>query len=240
MGASSSTRAPRRPTTEIRALLLDAAQELFASNGYEATRLKDISERAGVAAQLIFTNFGSKAGLFEAAIVEPFSKFMTEYVSLWGQHDPTSSFEQRIAVFVERIYDLAARDRKLLIFSLAQRMAETNNSDTADDLPNRLATVLQTLQPVLAARAPERGFPDPDPALLVAASAAMVLGMALLDDLLFPAGTPRPDRGRITTDLTTLLVNAFPPSPESAGRPPTGQVSHDRNGRAHQEPRRNP
>jgi hypothetical protein len=39
----------------------------------------------------------------------------------------------------------------------------------------------------------------------------MVLGMALLDDLLFPVGSARPSRARITADLTTLLVNGFRP-----------------------------
>jgi hypothetical protein len=43
----------------------------------------------------------------------------------------------------------------------------------------------------------------------------MILGMALLDDLLFPIGSTRPSRARITADLTTLLVNGFRPADRS-------------------------
>jgi AcrR family transcriptional regulator len=211
MGAQRSARAPRRPTSEIRALLVEAARELFVANGYEATRIKEISLRAGVAEQLIFTNFGSKAGLFDAAVVAPFSEFVSDYLASWGQDAPESSFEERVGLFVERLYALAEQDRKLLIFSIARRVSGETSPE--GDIPNRLATLLQTIQPVTLAEAPERGFPDPDASLLIAASAAMVLGMALLDDLLFPVGSARPTRARITADLTTLLVNGFRPRP---------------------------
>jgi AcrR family transcriptional regulator len=194
-------------------LLVEAARELFVANGYEATRIKEISLRAGVAEQLIFTNFGSKAGLFEAAVVEPFSEFVNDYIASWGQDAPASSFEERVGLFVERLYALAEQDRKLLIYSVTRRMSGETSPE--GDIPNRLATLLQTIQPVTRAEAPEHGFPDPDPSLLIAASAAMILGMALLDDLLFPIGSTRPSRARITADLTTLLVNGFRPADRS-------------------------
>jgi len=207
MSSPRPARAPRRPSNEIRSLLVDAARDLFASNGYQATTIKEISLKAGVAEQLIFTNFGSKAGLFDAAVVEPFTDFMSEYVAAWGPDAPSSSFEDRIGLFVQRLYSLAEHDRQLILSAIAGRMA--GDDPPQSDIPNQLATLLQTTQPVTLNEAPEHGFPNPDPSLLIAAAAAMVLGMALLDDVLFPIGSPRPTRDRIIADVTRLLVNGF-------------------------------
>lgn len=49
-------------------LLLTAAQQLFAERGYDRVTTRDIAERAGVDAALIARYFGSKAGLYLAAL----------------------------------------------------------------------------------------------------------------------------------------------------------------------------
>jgi AcrR family transcriptional regulator len=49
-------------------LLLEAAQQLFAERGYERVTTRDIAEQAGVDAALIARYFGSKAGLYLAAL----------------------------------------------------------------------------------------------------------------------------------------------------------------------------
>ena len=51
-----------------RDLLLSAAQDLFAERGYERVTTREIAERAGVDATLIARYFGSKAGLYLAAL----------------------------------------------------------------------------------------------------------------------------------------------------------------------------
>lgn len=51
-----------------RATILNAAIPVFASAGYEQTRMSDIAARVGVTEPVIFQNFGSKADLFAAAL----------------------------------------------------------------------------------------------------------------------------------------------------------------------------
>lgn len=61
------------PSAELRA----AALELFARDGYSATSLQDIADRVGYAKANVLYHFGSKQGLFEAAvapIVEEFER----------------------------------------------------------------------------------------------------------------------------------------------------------------------
>jgi AcrR family transcriptional regulator len=48
--------------------LLQAAQTLFGRQGFESTTLRDIGEQAGIDAALIARYFGSKAGLYLAAM----------------------------------------------------------------------------------------------------------------------------------------------------------------------------
>ena len=49
-------------------LLLAAATELFAERGYDRTTVRELGERAGVDPALIARHFGSKAGLYLAAL----------------------------------------------------------------------------------------------------------------------------------------------------------------------------
>jgi AcrR family transcriptional regulator len=56
------TAASRRET------ILDAAIPLFASSGFEQTRMSDVAARVGVTEPVIFQNFGTKGELFAAAL----------------------------------------------------------------------------------------------------------------------------------------------------------------------------
>lgn len=62
--------APRRrlDAAARRDTILDAAVPMFASLGYEQTRMSDIAARVGVTEPVIFQNFGTKAELFAAAL----------------------------------------------------------------------------------------------------------------------------------------------------------------------------
>jgi AcrR family transcriptional regulator len=65
------TRRPRRRRLDAaarRATILDAAIPVFATEGYEQTRMSDVAARVGVTEPVIFQNFGTKAELFAAAL----------------------------------------------------------------------------------------------------------------------------------------------------------------------------
>lgn len=65
---SSATRP--RDSAATRQALLDAARELFATVGYDATTVRAVSDRAGVNQALLFRYFGNKEGLFAAAVLD--------------------------------------------------------------------------------------------------------------------------------------------------------------------------
>jgi AcrR family transcriptional regulator len=66
---TTHTGTPRkRDAVATRQSLLEAAQALFGSHGYDNVSLRDVGERAGVDASLIARYFGSKADLYLAAL----------------------------------------------------------------------------------------------------------------------------------------------------------------------------
>ncbi|MGD9810683.1 MAG: TetR/AcrR family transcriptional regulator [Sphingobium sp.] len=59
----------RRNASQTKARIVQAAQQSFACQGYTHTRLRDIAQAADVAVSLVPQHFGSKAELFEAALL---------------------------------------------------------------------------------------------------------------------------------------------------------------------------
>src|SRR5690349_16397972 len=57
-----------RDAPGTRRRMLEAARELFVRNGYGATTLKEIADRAGVAVQTIYFTFGNKRVLLKELV----------------------------------------------------------------------------------------------------------------------------------------------------------------------------
>lgn len=65
---SAESRIPRdERRRRSEATILDAARELFATDGFERTTIRAVAGRAGVDPALVMQHFGSKEGLFAAS-----------------------------------------------------------------------------------------------------------------------------------------------------------------------------
>lgn len=80
--AAGGSRA-NRTRTEI----LNAAEQLFASRGFAATRLEDVAEEVGVTRAALFYHFKDKQMLFEAMIANAFDSLNTELHGLLDATD---------------------------------------------------------------------------------------------------------------------------------------------------------
>ena len=67
-GTAAPAPGRRRDSARSRDRLLSAARELFAAHGFERTTVRELGERAGVDPALIARYFGSKTGLYVAAL----------------------------------------------------------------------------------------------------------------------------------------------------------------------------
>jgi AcrR family transcriptional regulator len=66
----SSPRPKRRNASRTRLGILAAAQRSFSERGYAQAGLRDIAALADVSSTMVLRYFGSKAGLFEAALID--------------------------------------------------------------------------------------------------------------------------------------------------------------------------
>ena len=103
--------------------LLEAAVELIAEKGWEATTAAEIGRRAGYSRAMVHARYGSKDAILETL-------FATEYVNkLSPALDPTSSGLQQALAHVDRITQLYAEDPDLLraIFVLTFEAAKATS-----------------------------------------------------------------------------------------------------------------
>jgi AcrR family transcriptional regulator len=106
----------RRSSGEVRRLVLEAAEALFAERGYHAATTREIARRAGVTEQVLFNNFASKERLFAATVLEPFDAFAREHLETWrdvslGALDP----EQMLSDYIADLYRLVVEHRELFL-----------------------------------------------------------------------------------------------------------------------------
>ncbi|HVN63780.1 MAG TPA: TetR family transcriptional regulator [Candidatus Binataceae bacterium] len=75
-----------------RARILAAAQEMFSKRGYSESGMRDIADMLGLSSTILFRYFGTKAGLFEAAL--------RDALGIERKFPPRSQFGQFIADWV--------------------------------------------------------------------------------------------------------------------------------------------
>jgi AcrR family transcriptional regulator len=103
---TTASRSVRKDVTRNRALLLRAANEVFAQRGSDAT-LDDIARHAGVGVATAYRHFENKRALLEALFENRLTHILEIMQAAEAIADPRESFEALIYGVVE----LQARDR---------------------------------------------------------------------------------------------------------------------------------
>lgn len=83
---------------KTRDLILNAAEALFASQGYQATTIKLVAEQVGVQGPALYKHFSSKRALFEEVLERlfaPFSTLLTDETNMGGSQ--REIMEQHVA-----------------------------------------------------------------------------------------------------------------------------------------------
>src|SRR5687768_10283751 len=86
--------------------LVDAARELFARDGYEATLLDDVARAAGVTKGALYHHFGGKKGLFRAVFEAEERRLMRMTGKASAAHrDPWKGFYEGCRAYLEAVLD---------------------------------------------------------------------------------------------------------------------------------------
>jgi AcrR family transcriptional regulator len=199
--AASTTRRPRRSSAEVRSRILSAAVALFAERGYRDATTREIARRAEVAEQVIFRIYPTKQALFDAAVLEPFDEFLSEYTARWlTAPTPGGNPEEVLQQFVEELHDLV-RENRQLVAALA----------SSGSLTARTQPALAKLEKMGAVIAETHGLPF-DPELSVRIAAVMVVAVTMVEDQLFDSAGDR-----LVAEMIRMLVGAARYTPDSSG-----------------------
>jgi AcrR family transcriptional regulator len=130
-----------RDSAATRQALLDAARELFATVGYDATTVRAVSDRAGVNQALLFRYFGNKEGLFAAAVLDKALELLAE--------GPADDLLERI--LTEMLADEADRGPEPLMAMLlaagSTQVAEEVREKLGSAYAQAFATLIDTDDP---------------------------------------------------------------------------------------------
>jgi AcrR family transcriptional regulator len=171
---------------QSRERLLHAGRRTFTKRGYARSTTREIAADAGVAEALLYRHFGSKAKLFEQAVLEPFERLIDTYVEGLAEHGPAD---------VEWLYGLLSENRELIMALLAAEAYEVDLSRTPE-----LSSALERLQTVAEFELTGRG----GSAVEMPVTFAMVFALAVFEDWLLPPGI-RGSPERVTREMVELM-----------------------------------
>jgi AcrR family transcriptional regulator len=188
------------------ALLLAAAQELFAERGPYATTTRQIADRAEVSEDLIFRYYGSKNGLLQEAVVRPIVELLDSVRPQWekAQDTWTGDDHERSVAFVGQLYDLVHGNRTVVMTMMQVLIGGPGEID--DLAVHQLASQMyEPLAPVFTKYLERNGFRDTDPALLLRLIMLLIGSSAAFLPGTYPDGNPVPDRDRTIDELATFI-----------------------------------
>lgn len=211
--APSKPRATRRTPEEVRELLLGAARSLFAARGFAGASTRDIALKAGVSEALLFRHFGTKAKLFERAILDPINEFIHAYVEEWRARPAADhSAESVTRAYIDGFYRLLCEHRELVMALVTAQAYESLQEVSAASPLTRLLEELETLA---RAEATARAFHFDVP-VTTRVAMGMIMGMALLDEWLFQPGRRKPSRQRIVDEMVAFMLHGLAHRDEAA------------------------
>lgn len=132
--------------SDSRARILDAAQQLFAESGYDATSISRVAVAAGVSKANVFHHFNSKQELYLAVLGESRAHLKTLFDAL----DLSADLPQRLGQFLDAhlasIYEREAGFRLLLHEMLSGEQQQAIAERFGGDIFHRLVSNLRAAQ----------------------------------------------------------------------------------------------
>jgi AcrR family transcriptional regulator len=205
-GNGGEVKATRRKRGEPRRLLLEAARDLFSSQGYSGTSTREIAERAGVSETLMFRYFGSKVGLFREALVAPFVEFVEDFNAKWQSGSNADlDVEELSRLFIGDLFDLFRKNRGLVVMlwaADAQSGSELAEAGVFDEINDELR-ILVEIGTAEAVRRQGKALGRQD--LATRSTLAMTAGMAVFGESFY--GKRPPPRKDIVEELTQAVLH---------------------------------
>jgi AcrR family transcriptional regulator len=196
--------AKRRPSADVRAELLNAASHLFARRGYAGTSTKQIADMAGTFETSLYTHFGSKAGIFSAAVIEPFSHLIDSFRGRLAEQRDVPD-EVLIRAFVDDLYDTVEANREAVTaFVIAMR--EPDASEALAIARRKVEVMFDELHESGRRRAIAAGDTGPGRPLTQRLMVGLVVAASVFSPWLFAGPQPAASSDAIKEAMVGLLT----------------------------------
>lgn len=134
MTVNEQARTSRLPRQARRAQLLEAAMDVFTSQGYHAAAMDDIADRAGVSKPVLYQHFPSKLDLYLALIDAGSAQLTTKIKeALTATRDNRQRVSAAIEAYFSFVSDSAAAFRLLFETDLANEAQVRDRVERTDD-----------------------------------------------------------------------------------------------------------
>jgi AcrR family transcriptional regulator len=173
-------------TQATRSKLLEAAERIFARDGFEAARLEDIASEAGYTRGAFYANFESKEDIFFVLLEHWIGGRIEQVNSLLGKHDTPA---KRLRALREH-YAQLAKDRGLALLSLEFKLFAIRHPDSHARLRARQQRLRSCGGEILSRVMKELGRGLPISATAAAAGLGALSNALLLEHLVDPAALP--------------------------------------------------
>ncbi|QNG38793.1 TetR/AcrR family transcriptional regulator [Geodermatophilaceae bacterium NBWT11] len=167
-GGSDPATARRRDAAGTRRLLLDVARRRFATNGYTATTVRDVTDEAGVNVALVSRYFTSKEGLFEACLTSTVAEFGPQ------ASDAGAADEDLAGVLAAQLAGPGGQEQSYKLLLLLRTSGDERAEQIRLDILDRFTDALA------AAAGHDPGDLRPDTRLRAEMLLCTLLGVALL------------------------------------------------------------
>jgi AcrR family transcriptional regulator len=198
-------RRARRSSRETIDSILSAASEEFERHGYAGATTSAIARAANVSEPLIFSNFGSKADLFQASIFEPLNAHLVEFCSRHlteGERSDENWDLQRREYIAELQAFIAQHSRKLVsLFFMQTYGKETQGLDEIEGIQDYLNAAAAMTSPK------SKGKQRIRPAVLARISFITILSSIIFKDWLFK--NEDISREELFASLTDFLIDGL-------------------------------
>lgn len=174
-------RRTKEEAAQTRQDLLEAALTVFSREGYEAARLEDVAQAAGVTRGAIYHHFGSKAGLFAALIDDASALGNMAIGRAIEQGGSFAEITERILVYTLNLLEENRRFREVMALSLSIPGTAPELADFREQRALRTRGLVASIGDMFQMGIAQADLrPELDPATIARGFLAYQNGLALL------------------------------------------------------------
>jgi AcrR family transcriptional regulator len=183
--------------------ILESAEHLFATQGYERTTTKQLAEASHVAEGTLFRHFDSKKSILAAVLSAGWNTLLNDLLATLCE---VSDYQDMVALLRHRLQDFR-QHADLVKVCLTQTPF---HPDLCESIQRERLRQMQEVLEAFVQTGIDRGFYRPlNPASVAQVMLVMFLGMSWIDDSLLSLQSATQNQAQMADTLADILMNGL-------------------------------